>query len=354
MERSIRELLAACLDAPRVAASFEIMGVDSTLIDDGTYFVVERGGQIVGCGGWSRRATMFGGDHTSGRNARLLDPAREPARIRAMYTDPEFVRRGIGRLVLSLCETAAAGEGFSQVELVATTAGEPLYTACGFTVVERIEVPTSRGVTVPCARMVKHLASEKVVELYERHAHAFDRDRGKTLQEKAWLDRFVAGLPPRATVLDVGCGTGEPIARYLIGSGFGVVGVDSSSTMIEICRARFPGAEWQVADMRRLSLGRRFDGIIAWDSFFHLSAEQQRAMFPRFAEHARPGAALMFTSGGAAGEAIGEYCGEPLFHASLDPGEYQELLGAHGFQVLAHVSEDPDCGDHTIWLARKA
>lgn len=157
MDRSIRQLLGACLDPRQVEASFEIMGVDTTLIEDRTYFLVESGTRIAGCGGWSRRATMFGGDHTAGRDARLLDPGREAARVRAMYTDPEFARRGVGRLVLRLCETAARNEGFRTVELVATVAGELLYTSCGYAVTERIDVPTSRGVAVPCARMVKGL-----------------------------------------------------------------------------------------------------------------------------------------------------------------------------------------------------
>jgi GNAT superfamily N-acetyltransferase len=155
MVASIQELVGAYLDPARVEASFEIMGVDTQLIEDGTYFVVECDHRIVGCGGWSRRATLFGGDHSAGRNARLLDPATEPARVRAMYTHPDFVRRGVGRLVLSLCEAAAAREGFRSLELVATVAGEPLYSACGFSMIERIEVPTSKAVTVPCARMAK-------------------------------------------------------------------------------------------------------------------------------------------------------------------------------------------------------
>ena len=155
MTASIRELVGALLDQPRVEASFEIMGVDTQLIEDGTYFVVECENRMAGCGGWSRRATMFGGDHSKGRDARLLDPASEPARVRAMYTHPDFVRRGIGRRVLSLCEAAAAHEGFRSLELVATVAGEPLYLACGFSIIERIDVPTSHGVTVPCARMSK-------------------------------------------------------------------------------------------------------------------------------------------------------------------------------------------------------
>ncbi|HEX7037803.1 MAG TPA: GNAT family N-acetyltransferase [Pseudomonadales bacterium] len=159
MRDAIRRLIGAYLDEAGVQASFEIMGVDTQLITDGTYYVVESQGTVVGCGGWSRRATLFGGDHSAGRDARLLDPATEPARVRAMYTHPDFARRGIGRRVLSLCEAAAAAEGFRSLELVATVAGEPLYLAYGFSVVERIAVPTSRGVSVPCARMAMAIGS---------------------------------------------------------------------------------------------------------------------------------------------------------------------------------------------------
>jgi GNAT superfamily N-acetyltransferase len=158
MEASIRKFIGAYLDAARVDASFEFMGVDTQLIEDDTYFVVECEGRIAGCGGWSRRATLFGGDHSAGRDARLLDPATEPARVRAMYTHPDFARRGVGRLVLSLCEAAAAQEGFRSLELMATVAGEPLYLACGFAVIERLDVTTTKGVTVPGARMAKALA----------------------------------------------------------------------------------------------------------------------------------------------------------------------------------------------------
>ena len=106
--------------------------------------------------------------------------------------------------------------------------------------------------------------------------------------------------------------------------------------------------------MRSLSLGRKFDGLIAWDSFFHLTADDQRAMFAIFRDHAASGAALMFTSGPAHGEAIGEFEGEPLYHASLDADEYRALLAAHGFRVVRHVADDPACNGHTVWLARRA
>ena len=158
MGASIRALIGVYLDAARIEASFDIMGVDTQLIEDGTYFVVEDGVLIVGCGGWSRRATLCGGDHTRGRDARLLDPKAEPARVRAMYTHPDFARRGIGRLILGLCEAAATREGFRSLELAATVAGEPLYRACGYLQIERIDVPTSLGVTVPIARMTKQIS----------------------------------------------------------------------------------------------------------------------------------------------------------------------------------------------------
>jgi GNAT superfamily N-acetyltransferase len=157
MNAAIAELLKPFLAADQVTASFEIMGIDTQLIEDGTYFVVLNEGRIAGSGGWSRRATHFGGDHSPGRDARLLDNKTEAARVRAMYTHPDFTRRGIGRLILSLCERAAAHEGFARVELVATMAGEPLYRACGYEPVEPFEQQTSNGVRVPLLRMSKGL-----------------------------------------------------------------------------------------------------------------------------------------------------------------------------------------------------
>ncbi|HJW42650.1 MAG TPA: GNAT family N-acetyltransferase [Rhizomicrobium sp.] len=157
MERAIAQLLQPFLSPKQVAASFSVMGLDSQLIVDGTYFVVECGSAIAGCGGWSRRATLFGGDHTEGRDAALLDPARDAARVRAMYTDPAFARRGVGRLVLGLCEGAARREGFTRVELAATMAGVPLYRACGYGDIEAFETDTPSGVGVPLIRMGKRI-----------------------------------------------------------------------------------------------------------------------------------------------------------------------------------------------------
>ncbi|HEX6307724.1 MAG TPA: methyltransferase domain-containing protein [Longimicrobiales bacterium] len=194
-------------------------------------------------------------------------------------------------------------------------------------------------------------AADSIRGLYERHARDYDRDRGRSLQEKAWLDRFLDHVRPAGTILDLGCGMGEPIGRYILERGFDVVGLDASPSLIGICRARFPGRAWIVADMRRPAVRRKFDGVLAWDSFFHLRADDQRAMFPVFAAHATPGAPLMFTSGSAAGESIGAWRDEPLYHASLDPAEYRALLSASGFTTIAYCSDDPECGGHTVWLA---
>ncbi|MBL8551146.1 MAG: GNAT family N-acetyltransferase [Hyphomonadaceae bacterium] len=157
MDAAIAELLKPYLPPEGVEASFSVMGLDTQLIDDGTYYVVEEGGVIVGSGGWSRRATLFGGDHSAGRDARALDPKSESARVRAMYTHPAWTRRGIGRLVLDLCEAAAAAEGFTRCELAATLAGEPLYRACGYEILERFAAETPSGVPVPLLRMAKQL-----------------------------------------------------------------------------------------------------------------------------------------------------------------------------------------------------
>jgi SAM-dependent methyltransferase len=199
---------------------------------------------------------------------------------------------------------------------------------------------------------MSHLAHH-IIALYERHAHRWDARRSATAElELPWLTRFAALLPPGATVLDMGCGNGRPLAAWLAAQGHAITGVDSSPAMLALCRQRFPTQRWLQADMRALQLGQTFLGLLAWDSFFHLAADDQRRMFAVFRAHARPGTVLMFTSGPAYGEAIGEFEGEPLFHASLSPDEYRRLLAQAGFEVLAYVPEDPACGRHTVWLAR--
>ena len=154
---SIDLLLRPFLDEAQVAASHAIMGVDTLLVDDGTYAVAELDGRFAGCGGWSRRRTMYGGNHTAGRDDDRLDPATDAARVRAMYTHPDATRRGVGRRILSWCEESARAEGFRRLELVATMAGASLYLAGGFTVDEAFD-DVSTGVAIPLLRMSKSIA----------------------------------------------------------------------------------------------------------------------------------------------------------------------------------------------------
>lgn len=158
MERAIADLQRGFLPPEAIAASRRAMGLDRQLIADGTYFVLEAEGRLAGCGGWSFRSTLYGGDgEASLRDSRRLDPATEPARVRAMYTDPDFTRRGVGRIILELCEAAARAAGFARVELMATLAGEPLYLACGYRPIERVANMAPGDVAVPGVRMGKSL-----------------------------------------------------------------------------------------------------------------------------------------------------------------------------------------------------
>jgi len=156
MDAAIAELQKPFRDDAQIESSRTIMGLDTQLVDDGTYFIVESDGEIAGCGGWSYRATLYGGDQSPGRSAVLLDPARDAARVRAMYTHPRHARKGVGRLILALCEDAARAAGFRTVELMGTMSGEPLYRACGYQPVERI-LDDRGGAAVPLLRMSKLL-----------------------------------------------------------------------------------------------------------------------------------------------------------------------------------------------------
>ncbi|WP_342250986.1 GNAT family N-acetyltransferase [Sphingomonas sp. OTU376] len=160
MGRAIEALQQDFLTPEQVRASHKVMGLDSQLVRDGTYFLVERDGEIAGCGGWSWRATLFGGDDSViEREPAPLDPATDAARIRAMYTDPGFVRRGVGRMILALCERAAADHGFRRAEMMATLSGVPLYRACGYAPIEQVSAGPIEGVMVPLVRMGKVLGA---------------------------------------------------------------------------------------------------------------------------------------------------------------------------------------------------
>jgi len=134
-----------------------VFGVDTNLILDGTYFVADSSGTLVGCGGWSKRKTLFGGDQFAGRDSSELDPKGEAAKIRAFFVHPEWARKGIGRAILSACESAARAYGFRSLELMATLPGVKLYEACGYVGDERIEYDMGAGVKIEFVPMKKDL-----------------------------------------------------------------------------------------------------------------------------------------------------------------------------------------------------
>jgi len=219
----------------------------------------------------------------------------------------------------------------------------------------RVGIHVNRPIRASCNIAAMTKLSDRIIDHYERHALAWDADRqAGSGTDHAWLARFADRLPQAARILDLGCGSGRPVAAFMVARGFRVTGVDSSATMIALCRERLPDQTWIVADMRNLALDEKFDGILAWDSFFHLGADDQRLMFVVFDRQAGHGALLMFNAGPAAGEAIGNYRGDPLFHASLSPDEYRSLLDHHGFAIIGHAVNDPEAGGRTVWLCRRS
>jgi 2-polyprenyl-3-methyl-5-hydroxy-6-metoxy-1,4-benzoquinol methylase len=190
-----------------------------------------------------------------------------------------------------------------------------------------------------------------ILELYNSHVDWFAKKRNPNLMEKKYLDLVIDHIPKNGSILDIGCGIGAPIAQYFSSLGFKVTGIDGAENMIAKACLLNPNARWMVADMRSLSLNEKFDALIAWDSFFHLTQNEQRLMFSIFREHLNSGGALLFTTGPDESIAIGEMNGHELFHSSLSSDEYRSLLSHEGFSVIDHQVEDPECGRHTVWLA---
>lgn len=190
-------------------------------------------------------------------------------------------------------------------------------------------------------------------DVYERQAAAYDAQRSRALFEARWLARFTACLPVGGHVLDLGCGTGEPIARWFLAEGFTVTGVDYADAMLDLARTRWPDGDWRQGDMRSLDLGETFDGIICWNSFFHLTQDEQRAFMPTLRKHLKPGGSALLTVGPRAGETTGNVAGQTVYHASLSPAEYATLLEAQGLRLTGFLAEDPETSQHSVLMARR-
>ena len=200
---------------------------------------------------------------------------------------------------------------------------------------------------------MEEVSLDKTKSTYQLQAEAYDRQRSRTFFEARWLARFGDALPRGSKVLDLGCGGGQPVSAWLIAEGFRFTGVDYSEAMLDIARRRWPSEDWRLSDIRSLDLNETFHGIVAWDSFFHLTQQEQRDALPRLAAHLESGGLLLVTVGPMAGESVGQVAGEPVFQASLSPAEYASLLEEHGLMLIAFVSEDPQCENHTVLMAKK-
>ena len=189
--------------------------------------------------------------------------------------------------------------------------------------------------------------------VYERQAESWDQSRPRVFYERPQLERLTATVPNGGRVLDLGCGAGEPIAAYFLQHGYDVTGVDYAAPMLAIAQKRYPNATWIKADMRRLPKIGLFHAVISWDGFFHLSPEEQRAALPDLARLVLPGGSLLFTVGHEEGEVTGTVGGETVYHGSLSPEAYHQILAGLGFEAELSI-EDPDAWGRSILFARQA
>ena len=196
--------------------------------------------------------------------------------------------------------------------------------------------------------------AEGMRAVYDRQAHFLDSTRDRRLiLEGNWLERLRAAMPLAGSVLDLGCGAGEPIASYFIEAGHDLTGLDFSLVMLEIARERFPEATWIEADMRDFDLGRRFDAIIGWDSFFHLTPEGQRQAVGAISHHLQTGGHVLLTVGDEDGETLGAVGTDPVYHSSYSPEGYRTLFADAGMEVVDLVLGDMTAGGRNVLMARK-
>lgn len=201
---------------------------------------------------------------------------------------------------------------------------------------------------------MKKSDKNKVYEAYDAIINWFDEHRTKDMSlEKFYINYIESHIPAGGNILDVGCGTGEPIAKYFIERGYQLTGIDASQNMIDLCKKRFPQNQWLLQDMRNLNLQEQFDLVIAWHSLFHLPHDDQRRILPLLIPLVKSEGLFVFTSGPEHSEEWGENGGYDLYHASLSTEEYEKILLDHNFKILIHQIQDQNCGGATVWVVQK-
>lgn len=201
-------------------------------------------------------------------------------------------------------------------------------------------------------KLKKLSQSEVIKSIYDNNASWFHEHRDKSLYEKTWLDEFIKLLPDNSEILDVGCGSGDPISRYMIENELSVTGIDFSKKLIQIAKAHYPNSKWMVEDMRDFKLSTKFDGIITWNSFFHLDHKGQLNALDSFKNHLKQGGVLMFTAGPDHGEVLGRVNEDEVCHSSFSLLEYREELSKRNLKLIKYKLKDPECRSHSIYLAK--
>ena len=202
---------------------------------------------------------------------------------------------------------------------------------------------------------IKEKNKDKMYLVYDEIFEWMDSHRNKELHmEKFYLNLLQKYIPSGSKILDVGCGSGEPIAQFLIEHGYKVTGIDASRKMIDLCKQRFPSGTWLLADMRTLNFQDKFHAVIAWHSFFHLPHADQRTTLKLLASLVQQNGLLVFTSGPDFGEVWSDNGGHDLYHASLSSEEYAKILADNNFKVLVHKIKDLECGEATVWVAQRS
>ncbi len=189
-------------------------------------------------------------------------------------------------------------------------------------------------------------------EVYEKTSLEYDKERGRSLFEKKYLDQFIKELPT-GKVLDLGCGSGEPIAKYLIEQGLEIEGADYSKSMLSLCQRRFPDHRWFYCDMRDLNIKGEYAGILSWGALFHLNQEEQRQSLPKICERLLSKGVLLITVGHEEGEVLGQVAGREVYHSSLSPEEYRWILKENHVDIIEFNLQDPQCQGFSVLLGRK-